>query len=85
MSCTEKDLTLREMAVLECLRGGKNTADTANALSVRECTVKFHVRNIIRKLGAMNRTHAVAIAMAAGIIAETKQGCARKRAGGFVS
>mgnify|MGYP001590398847 CR=1 FL=1 len=85
MNYIEKDLTLREMAVLECLTGGKSTADTAQVLSVRECTVKYHVRNIIRKLGAMNRTHAVAIAMAAGIIAETKQGFVRKSTGRFAS
>lgn len=63
-----KDLTVRELAVLECIKAGKNTADTAHTLAVRECTVKFHIRNIMRKLGAVNRTHAVAIAMAAGLI-----------------
>lgn len=78
-------LTLREMAVLECLRGGKNTADTANALSVRECTVKFHVRNIMRKLGAENRTHAVAIAMAAGITPEPRHGLPLQRTGELAS
>lgn len=68
MQDTSRSLTMRERAVLECIGAGKNTADTARTLSVRECTVKFHVRHIMRKLGAQNRAHAVALAMGAGII-----------------
>jgi len=82
MRDTARDLTLRELAVLECIKAGKSTADTAHVLSVRECTVKFHVRNILRKLGAANRTHAVALAMAAGIIPEQRKRAPQQSSGG---
>jgi DNA-binding NarL/FixJ family response regulator len=36
-------------------------------LSIRQSTVKFHVRNIMRKLDATNRTHAVVIALEKGL------------------
>lgn len=73
MAGVSRELTSREMAVLECIRAGKSTIDTAGELAVRECTIKFHVRNIMRKLGAVNRTHAVAIAMASGIIPKRRK------------
>ncbi len=56
-------LTPKEKEVLKCIRQGKCTSEIASALSVRQSTVKFHVRNIMEKLDASNRAHAVAIAM----------------------
>ncbi len=56
-------LTPKEKEVLECIRQGKCTAEIADHLSVRQSTVKFHVRNIMDKLAAANRAHAVAIAI----------------------
>jgi DNA-binding NarL/FixJ family response regulator len=48
--------TVREAAVAEALRCGKPNKVIANELNVRESTVKVHVRNIMRKLKARNRT-----------------------------
>ena len=81
MTHIARELTLRELAVLECIKAGRSTADTADLLSVRECTVKFHVRNIMQKLGAVNRTHAVALAMAAGIFPEQRKRTSRQSTG----
>jgi DNA-binding NarL/FixJ family response regulator len=56
------DLTPRELSVLELLREGKPNKLIARQLDMQESTVKVHVRNILRKLGAANRTHAVFVA-----------------------
>ncbi len=63
-------LTPKEKEVLKCIRGGQCTADIATALSIRQSTVKFHVRNIMDKLDASNRAHAVAIAIDQGMLNE---------------
>ncbi len=52
-------LTPRQLAVLECLQEGKPNKVIAHDLGMRESTVKVHVRNILRRLGATNRTEAV--------------------------
>lgn len=49
-------LTPREHAVLDRLRQGKSNKEVARELDMREATVKVHVRHIMRKLGASNRT-----------------------------
>jgi DNA-binding NarL/FixJ family response regulator len=49
-------LTERQAAVLDVLRQGKPNKIIANELSLRESTVKIHVRNIMKKLRAKNRT-----------------------------
>lgn len=51
-------LTRREVDVLEQMAGGESNAEIARALVVSESTVKFHVKNILRKLGASNRAEA---------------------------
>ncbi len=56
-------LTPKEKDVLKCIRRGQCTSEIAASLSVRQSTVKFHVRNIMDKLDASNRAHAVAIAI----------------------
>ena len=53
------DLTPRQVAVLNCLREGKANKIIAHELGMCESTVKVHVRNILKKLGATNRTQAV--------------------------
>lgn len=53
------DLTPRQIAVLSCLREGKANKIIAYELGMCESTVKVHVRNILKKLGATNRTQAV--------------------------
>jgi DNA-binding NarL/FixJ family response regulator len=51
-------LTSRQVAVLSHLQRGKTNKIIAYELGVSECTVKVHVRNIMRKMGATNRTQA---------------------------
>jgi DNA-binding CsgD family transcriptional regulator len=51
-------LTRRELDVLEHMVQGETNADIARALVVSEGTVKFHVKNILRKLHASNRAEA---------------------------
>jgi DNA-binding NarL/FixJ family response regulator len=48
--------TARQAAVAEALRRGKTNKVIANELNMRESTVKVHVRNIMKKLNARNRT-----------------------------
>jgi DNA-binding NarL/FixJ family response regulator len=52
------DLTPRELSVIDLLREGKPNKLIARQLDMQENTVKVHVRNILRKLNAENRTHA---------------------------
>ena len=51
-------LTRREVDVLEHMVRGETNADIARALVVSEGTIKFHVKNILRKLHASNRAEA---------------------------
>ena len=53
-------LTARELQVLRLLARGQTNLAIANTLLVREGTVKYHVKNILRKLGATSRAEAVA-------------------------
>jgi DNA-binding NarL/FixJ family response regulator len=59
-------LTSRELDVLRCISTGKSNKAVAAALSISEDTVKGHVRNVLSKLDANDRTHAVMIAMERG-------------------
>ena len=52
-------LTVRQKAVLSLIRQGKANKIIAHELSMSESTVKVHVRNVLRKMGATNRTQAV--------------------------
>jgi DNA-binding NarL/FixJ family response regulator len=61
-------LTLREIDVLRLLAGGNANKLIAAQLSITEDTVKGHVKNILSKLGANDRTHAVTIGVKRGII-----------------
>ena len=51
-------LTPREIDVLRLMTGGKTNGDIARVLFVSEGTVKFHVKNILRKMHASNRADA---------------------------
>jgi DNA-binding NarL/FixJ family response regulator len=51
-------LTPRELSVIDLLREGKPNKLIAARLDMQESTVKVHVRNILKKLNAANRTHA---------------------------
>jgi DNA-binding NarL/FixJ family response regulator len=61
------DLTAREMDVMRLLMRGLQNKEIAVELVVTERTVKFHVSSILRKLGAGNRTEAVAFATKLGL------------------
>ena len=50
------NLTSRQSAVAEALRCGKANRDIASELNLCESTIKVHIRNIMKKLGATNRT-----------------------------
>jgi DNA-binding NarL/FixJ family response regulator len=56
------NLTSRELAVIDLLREGKPNKVIARQLNMQESTVKVHVRNILKKLRASNRTHAASVA-----------------------
>jgi len=62
------DLTGREMEVLQQLKLGRTNQEIADVLVITERTVKFHVSSILAKLGADNRTEAVALAAQQGLI-----------------
>jgi LuxR family transcriptional regulator, regulator of acetate metabolism len=58
-SASADGLTARELDVLRLLARGQTNVEIARALVVREGTVKYHVKNILRKLGATSRADAV--------------------------
>lgn len=58
----------RECQVLKLISSGKNNKGVAEAMGIAESTVKFHVNNILDKLGASDRTHAVMVALKRGLI-----------------
>jgi len=64
----EDALTPREIEVLRLVADGNSNKLIASQLSVSEDTVKGHLKNILSKLGANDRTHAVTIAIKRGII-----------------
>jgi DNA-binding NarL/FixJ family response regulator len=64
----DDNLTSREIEVLRLIASGNANKLVADQLSISEETVKFHVTNILSKLGANDRTHAVTIALKRGII-----------------
>jgi DNA-binding NarL/FixJ family response regulator len=61
-------LTRREIEVLQLIASGNPNKLAADKLSVSEDTIKMHVKSILSKLGANDRTHAVTIALKRGII-----------------
>jgi len=61
-------LSSRELEVLRLLVGGKRNREIANALDITEGTVKLHVSSILGKLGAVDRTEAVTVALQRGLI-----------------
>lgn len=64
----DESLTERETAVLACVAGGNSNRAVAIELGVTEDTVKAHMSNVLAKLKAQDRTHAVTIAVRRGII-----------------
>jgi DNA-binding NarL/FixJ family response regulator len=64
----DNELTTREIDVLRLIAAGNSNKLIGNHLSIGEATVKSHVTNILSKLGANDRSHAVTIALKRGII-----------------
>jgi DNA-binding NarL/FixJ family response regulator len=64
----EERLTARELEVLRLVRDGNRNRQIADRLCIAETTVNFHIKNLIDKLQANDRTHAVTIAMRRGLM-----------------
>ena len=64
----QEDLTPRELEVLRLVREGNRNKQIADQLSISETTVNFHMKNIVDKLQANDRTHAVTIAVRRGLL-----------------
>ncbi|MGA9673668.1 MAG: response regulator transcription factor [Terracidiphilus sp.] len=64
----EEALSKREIEVLQKIAGGNRNSDIAELLFISEETVKGHIKHIMEKLGASDRTEAVAIGVRRGII-----------------
>jgi Response regulator containing a CheY-like receiver domain and an HTH DNA-binding domain len=54
--------------VLRLIRDGHRNKQIADRLAIAETTVNFHIKNLVDKLGANDRTHAVTIAMRRGLL-----------------
>ena len=65
---SDEALTGREVEVLRQIAGGNRNRDIADKLFITEETVKVHIKHIMEKLGASDRTQAVAIGVRRGII-----------------
>jgi DNA-binding NarL/FixJ family response regulator len=64
----EEELTPREMDVLRLIRDGHRNKEIAARLEISETTVNFHIKNLVSKLRANDRTHAVTIAARRGLL-----------------
>ena len=64
----EDDLTSRELEVLRLIQDGYRNKQIADQLAIAETTVNFHIKNLVEKLGANDRTHAVTIALRRGFL-----------------
>ncbi len=62
------ELSDRELEIVLLMVDGKSTQEISAALSIAESTVKFHINNILSKLGVNDRTQAVIAAMKRGIV-----------------
>ena len=62
------ELTSREMEVLKLLSSGNSNQQIGSVLKITEGTVKFHVNNILSKLGVGDRTQAVITALKRGLV-----------------
>jgi two-component system, NarL family, response regulator len=61
-------LSDRERQVIDQMAKGKNNREIGAELSITEHTVRFHVNNVLSKLGANDRAHAIVLALRQGIV-----------------
>jgi DNA-binding NarL/FixJ family response regulator len=64
----DDDLTARELEVFRLIRDGHRNKQIADQLSISENTVNFHIKNLMDKLQANDRTHAVTIGLRRGLL-----------------
>lgn len=64
----EERLTPRELEVLGLIRDGHRNKQIADILSISETTVNFHIKNLVDKLSANDKTHALTIALRRGLL-----------------
>lgn len=64
----EDDLTAHELQVLQLIRDGHRNKQIADQLAIAETTVNFHIKNLVDKLQANDRTHAVTIEVRRGLL-----------------
>jgi DNA-binding NarL/FixJ family response regulator len=67
----QTELSDRELEVLQLVGRGRSNAQIGEQLNISERTVRFHVENILAKLGANNRTEAAILAIQKGLILNT--------------
>jgi DNA-binding NarL/FixJ family response regulator len=65
---SEEPLTVRELEVLRLIRDGHRNKQIADVLCIAETTVNFHVKNLVEKLHANDRTHALTLAVRRGLL-----------------
>lgn len=65
---SSKALTTRQAEVLQCLAQGKSNAEIGEMLFISEGTVKAHVKAILQKLGARDRSQATSVAIKRGLV-----------------
>ncbi|MDB6122955.1 MAG: DNA-binding response regulator, NarL/FixJ family, containings and domain [Pedosphaera sp.] len=63
-----KELSDRELEIVKLLVHGKSNKEIASALSLSEDTIKWHMKNLLEKLGTHDRTQAAVIAIQRGIV-----------------
>lgn len=63
-----EELTSRELEVLKLMAQGHSNVEIGKSLNIAESTTKNHVKKILSKLGANNRTHAVSLAREQGLL-----------------
>jgi DNA-binding CsgD family transcriptional regulator len=66
-------LSTRQVEVLRMVAMGASASEIADELSISEATVRTHVKNILERLGAKNRAHAVALAMCNGLLGDARE------------
>ena len=64
----QEELSPREISVLRLIRDGYRNKQIGPCLGIAETTVNFHIRNIVEKLQANDRTHAVTIGFQRGLL-----------------
>ena len=76
MPISRKGLSQREVQILRCLLNGDSNKMIANHLNITEATVKVHLKSLLRKINASNRTQAAIWALNNGIGGELTGGAA---------